>query len=85
MSNGDSPGSSVFFMQKEKISLNLHFGHNDDLLPIAGYSHRESHSARKSLVPNKDLGTLSPVYPVETSPQPRSAEQPPTNHLILFN
>lgn len=75
----------VFFTQKEKISLNFQSRHADDLLPIAGYSHRESHSARRSLVPSEDLGALSPPFPMETPPQPHSAEQPPTNHLMLFN
>lgn len=81
----ETPWAAVFFTKKEKFSFNFQSRHADDLFPMAGYSHQESHSARRSLVPSEDLGALSPPFPVETSPQPCSTEQPPTNHLILFN
>lgn len=58
---------SAFFTPKEKISINFQSRYTDGLFPLDGTirncSHQEFHSARRSLVHNKNPGALIPTLP----------------------
>lgn len=79
------PGLQSVLLQKKRCHFISSWGTLKICSPLLYSLTRRPTLQGEVSVPSEDLRALSPPFPVETPPQPQSAEQPPTSHLMLFN